>query len=126
MDNSETITVKYKTATWQLLLPDFFDAFPLKTVQRLVKYMLHDEDLNADAISTSKKVLEQMLVDAKKEWKEASIVFQREYRDPKFLTWKHEKAEAKRNNTEMWNAVKRTKAAHDRVLKIQAYFAPAA
>ena len=123
MPESELIKICYHTATYDLRIPDFFDAYPLPTVRKVCKYMVTD-DRNEDAISASLRILDAVIAHLYNEWEVTSRLFRDGYQDPRFMIYRHEKLQAKKNNDRLFANVRKAKTAYERFKKIRAYIQP--
>ena len=99
---------------------------PVKNVRKIFSIMLWDDRVNEQAIQDTELYLENIVPDSKKAWDDASIRFQREWRQIEKPTRRRTKAEISKaaairaHNGELTRAVKKAKAQYEHWVKIQA------
>ena len=99
---------------------------PVKNIRKIFSIMLWDDRVNEQAIQDTGLYLENIVPDSKKAWDDASIRFQREWRQIEKLTRRRTKAEISKaaairaRNDELTRAVKKAKAQYEHWVKIQA------
>ena len=114
----------YRTAEYWLVYPDALVNLALPNKKKLFRMMLSEPWNNAAAIAATVVALDQLVTDSKEDWLAASVAFQKGYVDTKFR-YELTKAQVKKanaNNKKLLDGVKRTKATHERMLKIKAAY----
>lgn len=119
------ITFRQDTCTVNLFLEKLCD-LPLANVRKLYAMMLSDPDRNAAAIAALGEHLETAIADSKAAWAQAS----REYQDgwrlvPNKRSRTPAAVETLTRNKQLTRAVRRTKAQHERWVKLKALWVEA-
>lgn len=131
-----TICFRYDTAVFHLHYPTALYEHEQSKLRRLFKLMLTDcFSRNDEAIRVTSEYLAALVIESKEAWAKASADFQNEWVDVDYFARslpaapkgkKQERksriAKVKQKNAALLSAVKRTKAEHQRMVKLNAAF----
>lgn len=126
---SRTICFTFDTASFALEYPSALEELSTVNLRKLFRLMLTDTNWpprNEDAIRYTAEYLTGLIAETKEAWDQASRDYQNSYVDVAYYSRSHsakETQKAKRYNTELIGAVKRTKKTHERAKTLQAAFA---
>lgn len=118
-----TIRFQYETARFMLYL-DKLNGLPISKLRKLFKLMLSEPWNNEEAITATELFLPDAVERSKEAWKQASLDYQHGWRLVEKPTRKQTKEEKqadaaiRANNAALVRAVKKTKATHERWVKI--------
>ena len=128
MADKPTVHFTYATAKYWLVYPDALVNLALPNKKKLFRMMLSDPRNNADAIAATVSTLDQLIVESREAWREASVEFHNGYVDTKlrYELTRAQKSKIDAANKKLLNKVKRAKATHERMLKIKAAYEGAA
>lgn len=122
----DTVSFSQDTFHATIALSALLD-LPVKNIRKIFSIMLWDDRVNEQAIQDTGLYLENIVPDSKKAWDDASIRFQREWRQiEKPTTVRRTKAQIQKtaairaHNNELTRTVKKAKSQYERWVKIQA------
>ena len=122
--DSTVITFDMERCHIELNCPYFIQHMTLAKLKKVFELMCTQAWRNEQAIDTTGRYIELCITEAKSQWHEASSKYQNGYVDTKFrygLT-KPQKQSIERENKKLLDAVKRTKTAYDRMVKVKDLF----
>lgn len=122
---TDTVSFQQDTCHITLYLPKLPD-LPIKNIRKLFSMMLSEPWNNEQAIRQMTLYLDAAVIESKEAWKQASIEYQNGWRNVfnKKSRLKEDRQKLRENNR-LTAAVKRSKARHERWVKLQTCWAEA-
>lgn len=118
-----TISFRYGRTRFVLVYPVAIKNMPQDKLKKLFRLMVCDRDseANADAVRLTYQYLNAYVEETKTAWAEASRSYQNGFVDTKYHYCSNKRAAAA-NNKKLLDAVKRSKAGHERAQRLQTAF----
>ena len=117
------ISFRYGPARFVLVYPAAIKNMPQDKLKKLFRLMVCDwnREANADAVRLTYRYLNSYVEETKTAWVEASKAYQNGFVDTKYHYCSNKRAAAA-NNEKLLDAVKRSKAGHERAKKLLTAF----
>lgn len=117
------VEIRWPSGRYYLHLPAALEGIaPAKLKKKIFMWLVENSwvhPVNKQTFETLDAYIPEWVADHKQQWGDASLQFQRCYRDPRFNgTTKEEKASIKRGNDDLFRKVKSTKKSYERAEKV--------
>ena len=118
----EIITIKWPSGHYNLILPNALDNIGISDLRKKVFEWLFKNlwvtPENERTVEALDAYIPEWVQDNKAAWADASVTFQRQYKDPKRGATKKERDAIKRENDSLFRKVKETKKSYERSEKV--------